>query len=93
LATYVAWLMRIENISLRSNLVNSSCGHKKKKKQKKLKERERERRRRRRSGEPLCSHEELGRKKKKIGEKEAYQEEKPLEFKDFFFFFFTPKFL
>ena len=59
--------MRIENISIKFNLVsNSSRGHIKR--TKKLKERRR--RRRRRSGEPLSSHEELRRKKKK-GEKEV----------------------
>ena len=48
--------MRIENISLKFNLVsNSSRGHRKR--TKKLKER-------RRSGEPLCSREELRSKKK-----------------------------
>ncbi len=47
--------MRIENISLRLNLIsNSSRGHKKRtKKIKREKERERERKRRRRIGEPL----------------------------------------
>jgi hypothetical protein len=49
--------VRIENISLRFNLVsNSSRGHRKR--TKKLKER------RIKSGEPLCSHEELRSKKK-----------------------------